>query len=82
MNITIHATQLRKSLPKVIERVSQGERFTVLYRGRRAFQVVPIDDVDTPRGALQSDPLYRAKALGSSTGGRGAASHDPFLYGR
>ena len=81
MNITIHATQLRKSLAEVIERVSLGVRFTVLYRGRRAFQVAPIDDVNTPRGALQSDPLYRAKALGRSTAGRSAASHDAILYG-
>ena len=82
MNITINVKQLRASLPKLIERVSQGARFTVLYRSRRAFQIVPVDEADAPRGALQADPLYRAKAVGKSTDGKSASGHDAFLYGR
>ena len=31
-NITINAKELRASLPKVVERVRRGARFTVLYR--------------------------------------------------
>ena len=81
MNITINAKQLRASLPKLVERIRQGARFTVLYRSRRAFQIVPVDDADAPRGALRSDPLYRAKAVGRSTDGRTAADHDAMLYG-
>lgn len=81
MNITINAKQLRASLPKLVERIRQGARFTVLYRSRRAFQIVPVDDADAPRGALQSDPLYRAKAVGRSADGRTAADHNATLYG-
>jgi antitoxin (DNA-binding transcriptional repressor) of toxin-antitoxin stability system len=82
MNITINAKQLRASLPKLVESVSRGARYTVLYRSRRAFQIVPVDEADTPRGTLQSDPLYRAKALGKSIDGKTAADHDAILYGR
>lgn len=82
MNITINAKQLRASLPKLVERVSRGARFTVLYRSRRAFQIVPVDEADTPRVALQSDPLYRAKAVGSSSDGKASSDHDAILYGR
>lgn len=81
MNITINAKQLRASLPKLVERVRRGARFTVLYRSRRAFQIVPIDEADAPRGTLQADPLYRAKAVGRSTDGKAAADHDAILYG-
>jgi antitoxin (DNA-binding transcriptional repressor) of toxin-antitoxin stability system len=81
MNVTINAKQLRASLPKLVERVRQGARFTVLYRSRRAFQIVPIDDVDAPRGALAADPLYRARAVGRSSDGRTAADHDAVIYG-
>ena len=80
MNVTINAKQLRASLSKLVERVRQGARFTVLYRSRRAFQIVPIDDVDAPHGALAADPPYRAKAVGRSSDGRTAADHDAVIY--
>lgn len=81
MNITINAKQLRASLPKLVERVRRGARFTVLYRSRRAFQIVPIDETEAPRSSLKADPLYRAKAVGRSGDGRTAADHDAVLYG-
>lgn len=81
MNFTINAKQLRASLPKLVERVRKGARFTVLYRSRRAFQIVPVDESETPRTPLDADPLYRAKAVGRSTDGRTAAEHDTVLYG-
>ena len=77
MNITINAKQLRASLPKLVESARRGARYTVLYRSRRAFQIVPVDEADTPRGTLQADPLYRAKAVGKSVDGRPAADHGP-----
>ena len=80
MNIIINAKQLRASLQKLVERVRRGARFTVLYRGRRAFQIVPIDEAETPRSPLEADPLYRAKAVGRSGDGRTAADHDAVLY--
>lgn len=81
MNITINVKQLRASLPKLVERVRRGARFTVLYRSRRAFQIVPIDETEAPSTSLEADPLYRAKAVGRSSDGRTAADHDAVLYG-
>ena len=81
MNITINAKQLRASLPRLVERVRRGARFTVLYRSRRAFQIVPIEETETPRSPLEADPLYRARAVGRSGDGPTAADHDAVLYG-
>jgi prevent-host-death family protein len=82
VNIIINVKQLRASLPKLVERVREGARFTVLYRNRPAFQIVPVDDSEAPRTSLEADSLYRAKAVGRSNDGRTAAEHDESLYGR
>jgi hypothetical protein len=60
--------------------VRHGARFTVLYRSRPAFQVVPVDDAPGAGDDVENDPLYRAKPLGRSTDGRSAADHDSVLY--
>jgi prevent-host-death family protein len=78
---TINAKELRAALPSVVRRVRRGERITVLYRSRPAFQIVPVDDAalrDTP---LEADPLFHAPAVGRSHDGRSAADHDAVLYG-
>lgn len=83
MERTINAKELRASLPETVERVRRGERFTVLYRSRPAFRIVPVGDEyagDLP--ALETDPLYRAPALGRSRDGRAARDHDRILYGK
>ncbi len=82
MNTTINTKELRASLPKLVARVRNGARFTVLYRSRPAFRIVPIDDLPAPAGELQKDTLYRAKAVGCSRDGQSAADHDDVLYGR
>lgn len=82
MNTLITAKELRATLPTVVERVRRGTRFTVVYRSRPAFQLVPVDDVSRPAGEVAGDPLYRATALGRSTDGRTAADHDRLLYAR
>jgi prevent-host-death family protein len=82
MSITINAKELRASLPKLVERVRRGARFTVLYRSRPAFRIVPIDEAEAPLTPLDQDPLYRARAVGRSTDGRTAADHDAVLYGK
>jgi antitoxin (DNA-binding transcriptional repressor) of toxin-antitoxin stability system len=82
VNDIINAKQLRASLPKLVERVRRGARFTVLYRSHPAFQIVPVDEPATARIPLEADPLYRARAVGRSTDGRTAAEHDVALYGR
>ena len=82
MNTVINAKELRSELPRVVQKVRRGMRFTVLYRSRPAFQVIPVDAVENATGELAEDPLYRAKPLGRSADGRSAADHDALLYGR
>jgi len=82
MNVTINAKELRASLPRLVERVRKGTRFTVLYRSRAAFQIVPIDAPAEPESLLEDEPLFHAPAVGRSTDGRRAADHDADIYGR
>ena len=82
MNVPINAKQLRASLPEVVERVRKGTRFTVIYRSRPAFQIVPVNDTEQTGGALTEDPIYRAEAVGRSNDGQTAADHDKLLYRR
>ena len=82
MNTIINAKELRASLPKVVARVQKGAQYTVLYRSRPAFKLVPIDDSAISPSALKDDPLYHATALGRSADGKSAADHDSILYGR
>jgi prevent-host-death family protein len=80
--IVINTKQLRAALKEVIEGVTRGRRYTVLYRSRPAFRIVPVQEADhaepTP---LERDPLYRAGALGSSGTGDLGERHDEILYG-
>ncbi len=82
MDRTINARQLRAGLPRIVERVRRGERFTVLYRGRPAFRLVPPDDDAAVAMALEDDPLYRADPVGTSSDGLTSADHDALLYRR
>ena len=82
MNVPINAKRLRATLPDVVERVRKGTRFTVIYRSRPAFQIVPVDDQGSPLIALGDDPLYRARPVGASTDGRTSVDHDALLYQR
>ena len=82
MSVIINAKRLRASLPEVVQRVRKGARFTVIYRSRPAFQIVPVDEAELPAGDLADEPLYRAAALGRSTDGLAAADHDAVLYKR
>jgi antitoxin (DNA-binding transcriptional repressor) of toxin-antitoxin stability system len=82
MNVPINAKRLRATLPDVVKRVRKGARFTVIYRSRPAFQIVPIDDTGPAPGSLADDPLYRAAAVGTSVDGRTSLDHDAVLYPR
>ena len=82
MKITINARQLRASLPEVVRRVRRGARYTVIYRRRPAFQILPVNETGAAEADLEADTLYRAKAVGSSVDGRAASGHDKDLYGR
>jgi len=78
----INAKELRRRLPDVVGRVRKGTRFTVLYRSRPAFQIIPIDAASTPPDKLEDDSLYHAPALGKSRDGLSTRDHDDVLYGR
>ncbi|MCU0772444.1 MAG: type II toxin-antitoxin system prevent-host-death family antitoxin [Verrucomicrobia bacterium] len=80
MNTLINAKELRASLPSVVERVRRGARFTVVYRSRPAFHLIPVEATEAGSGDLKSDPLYHAKPLGRSTDKRSATEHDVMLY--
>jgi antitoxin (DNA-binding transcriptional repressor) of toxin-antitoxin stability system len=82
MAIAINAKQLRASLPEVVERVRKGARFTVIYRSRPAFQIVPLGEAEAPPVPLDEDPLYEAGPVGASSDGGAAADHDEVLYPR
>lgn len=81
MNTLINAKQLRSRLPEVVKQVRRGARFTVLYRSRPAFQVIPVGAPAEMVDDLKSEPLYRAKAVGRSKDGLSAKQHDATLYG-
>ena len=59
----ISAKQLRAQLREVVEKVRQGGRFTVLYRSRPAFNIVPVGSPSIESAPLELDPLYRARSL-------------------
>ena len=82
MNIQINAKRLRGSLPGVVERVRKGARFTVIYRSRPAFQIVPMSESEQPTGGPADDPLYHAGPVGRSRDGRAGVDHDSLLYGK
>jgi antitoxin (DNA-binding transcriptional repressor) of toxin-antitoxin stability system len=69
-------------LPELVARVRKGARFTVLYRSRPAFRIVPVEETHESLCPLEDDPLYRAKPLGRSKDGLTSADHDKVLYGK
>lgn len=82
MDRTINAKQLRASLPETVRRVRRGERFTVLYRSRPAFRIVPVEEgLGAAAVPLAEDPVYRAPAVGRSSDGLSSRDHDRVLYG-
>jgi antitoxin (DNA-binding transcriptional repressor) of toxin-antitoxin stability system len=80
MDHIINAKELRAELPKIVKRIKQGARFTVLYRSRPAFRLVPVSQLDEPNVSLEQDPIYRAPAVGRSKDGLTSAEHDAILY--
>lgn len=81
MKTIINTKELRATLPKIVESVRRGEQFTVLYRSRPAFRIIPIDEPDHPTTELEKDPLYQVGALGESSDGMSSEAHDAVLYG-
>ena len=81
MSSTINVKTLRNEMGRIIERVSKGEDFTVLYRSRPAFRIVPLSGAFT-HGVAEDDSLYRAEAVGRSDDGLTAEDQDRTLYGQ
>ncbi len=81
MHSIINARDLRATLPTVVAAVRRGARYTVLYRSRPAFRIVPVDEPPAPTTPLEEDPLYGAGPVGRSRDGGSAADHDAVLYG-
>ncbi len=81
MTATINARELRRDLAEVVRRVRQGQHFTVLYRSRVAFDIVPPGESRGTKGDLAQDSIFKAPPVGSSADGRLALKHDEALYG-
>lgn len=81
MQKTINAKELRTSLPKIVESVKRGEFFTVTYRSRPVFRIVPLEENRTIL-PLSEDPLYNAGAVGESSDSSAGVDHDSVLYGK
>ena len=77
---TINTKELRNRLGRIIERARRGASFLVLHRSRPAFQIVPPTARHGALPALESDPIYRAPAVGRSRDGLDASDHDRVLY--
>jgi antitoxin (DNA-binding transcriptional repressor) of toxin-antitoxin stability system len=81
MHTTISAKEMRLTLPEVVRRVRRGARYTVIYRSRPAFDLVPVGGVDaTSNVAEKPDILYQAGPVGRSRDGKAATDHDAALY--
>ena len=80
MSKTINAKELRARLGEIVSEVRKGGRYTVLYRSRPAFDIVPVDGAEAISGSLDEDPLYQAGPVGASGDGRAARSHDEVVY--
>ena len=76
----LSAKRLREQLRDVVEKVRHGKRFTVLYRSRPAFDIVPVGSPPVESVPLESDPLYRAAPVGWCESGDAATRHDELLY--
>ena len=81
MQKIINVKELRASLPKIVENVKRGGSYTVLYRSRPAFRIVPIDESERIALPLSDDPLYKAAPVGESSDEHTSADHDEILYG-
>lgn len=80
MPTTINVKTLRQEMRRIIGRVKRGEHFTVLYRSRPAFRIVPLHG-EVAIGRPEDDALFCAEAVGRSTDGLTSADHDRVLYG-
>jgi prevent-host-death family protein len=80
-DIVINAKELRQLLKDVVEAVRAGKSYTVLYRSRPAFRIVPVKKRPSRKMCpLEQDPLYEAGPLFDSGTGDVGRRHDEILY--
>lgn len=60
MHTVINAKELRQRLPEVVKQVGRGVRFTVLYRSRPAFDIVPAETSTLVREPADAATAYAA----------------------
>ena len=82
MEKTINIRQLRSDLAAIVDQVQKGARFTVLYRSRPAFRIVPVDGQPAGTSDYTQDPLYQAKPQGRPKSRVAEMHHDEILYGK
>lgn len=80
MGQIINVKELRGRLSEIIKRVQQGDKFTVIYRSRPAFQIIPVNAEGDDLLSLADDPLYKAPAVGRTSDGMTSQDHDQVLY--
>ena len=80
MSEVISTSQFCKRPRDIVEKARNGERFTVLHRGRPVFDIVPTGCLRVESTPLESDSLYQASSVGESGSGSAAAAHDEVLY--
>ena len=80
-DIVINAKELRQLLKEVVDAVRAGKSYTVLYRSRPAFRIVPLEERPSRKTCpLEQDPLYKAGPLFDSGTGDVGRRHDEILY--
>lgn len=80
MATVINTKQLRQRLGEIVRGARKGARYTVLYRSRPAFDILPVGARAAPTAPIEEEPLFGAPALGRSRNGRAARDHDRIAY--
>lgn len=80
MQTTISSGQLKSNFGQIIGQIKKGNKFTVSYRKRPAFEILPLARQEQCIADLKSDPLYHSGPLGRSSTGDASLKHDQVLY--
>lgn len=80
MNI-LNTKELRNKFSEIVKRTKRGEQFTILYRSKPAFRIVPVMPKADEHIKVKKDSLYKMTALGATKDGLTAADHNSVLYG-
>ena len=75
MTEAIDVGDLEKRVPQVVQALRHGARFTVLYHGSPAFDIVPVSAQTGAELSAESDLPYRCPASGASEHGETASQH-------